>query len=125
MKPLYSIPDMMPFFMEQYVKSHALDLFEAYPELVTEMVLRVPYQIHKLIATSTEGKYFSKDWTYVLCEYMLTPHTPLVRRQVRKLLLALCGSKEKYRYVKDLHNLRSHLSHLPHLLLQMEYLVHI
>ena len=29
-----------------------------------------------------------------------------------QLLLALCGSKEKYRYVKDLHNLRSRLAHI-------------
>ncbi|XP_057290056.1 E3 ubiquitin-protein ligase UBR4-like isoform X1 [Hydractinia symbiolongicarpus] len=115
-KPSFPTPDMMPFFMEQYVKSHALDLFEAFPQLVTEMILRVPYQIHKLMDSSAEEKYFSKDWTYILCEYMLTPHTPFVRRQVRKLLLALCGSKEKYRYVKDLHNLRSHLSNLRELL---------
>ncbi|EDO26475.1 predicted protein, partial [Nematostella vectensis] len=36
--------DMSPFFLRQYVKGHAGDVFEAYPQLLTEMVLRLPYQ---------------------------------------------------------------------------------
>lgn len=36
-------PDMGPFF--QYVKGHANDVFEDYPQLLTEMVLRLPYQV--------------------------------------------------------------------------------
>ena len=38
-------PDMSPFFLRQYVKGHASDVFEAYPQLLTEMVLRLPYQV--------------------------------------------------------------------------------
>jgi E3 ubiquitin-protein ligase UBR4 len=34
---------------------------------------------------------------------MMTHHqTPYVRRQVRKLLLYICGTKEKYRELRDL-----------------------
>ncbi len=36
---------MSPFFLRQYVKGHAGDVFEAYPQLLTEMVLRLPYQV--------------------------------------------------------------------------------
>ena len=36
---------MSPFFLRQYVKGHASDVFEAYPQLLTEMVLRLPYQV--------------------------------------------------------------------------------
>jgi len=42
-----SPPDMSPFFLRQYVKGHASDVFEPYPQLLTEMVLRLPYQVHK------------------------------------------------------------------------------
>lgn len=40
-----SPPDMSPFFLRQYVKGHAGDVFEDYPQLLTEMVLRLPYQV--------------------------------------------------------------------------------
>src|SRR6185437_6416296 len=33
-------PDMSPIFLRQYVKGHASDVFESYPQLLTEMVLR-------------------------------------------------------------------------------------
>ena len=32
----YPPPDMSPFFLKQYVKSHAHDVFEGYPQLLTE-----------------------------------------------------------------------------------------
>ena len=32
-------PDMAPFFLKQYVRSHASNVFEAYPKLLTEMAL--------------------------------------------------------------------------------------
>ena len=43
--PQGSAPDMSPFFLRQYVKGHANDVFEDYPQLLTEMVLRLPYQV--------------------------------------------------------------------------------
>ena len=52
--PMSPPPDMSPFFLRQYVKGHASDVFEAYPQLLTEMVLRLPYQVKaavRLIST--------------------------------------------------------------------------
>ena len=43
-------------------------------------------------------------------QYMGTQQTPFVRRQVRKLLLYICGSKEKYRQLRDMHTLDTHMS---------------
>ena len=43
--PSHPPPDMSPFFLRQYVKGHAGDVFEDYPQLLTEMVLRLPYQV--------------------------------------------------------------------------------
>ncbi|XP_033643062.1 E3 ubiquitin-protein ligase UBR4-like [Asterias rubens] len=109
--PTSSPPDMSPFFLRQYVKGHAGDVFEAYPQLLTEMVLRLPYQMKKICdATPSVGvPIFDQAWFYYLCEYMMTQQTPFVRRQVRKLLLFICGSKDKYRQLRDLHTLESHM----------------
>ncbi len=109
--PTSSPPDMSPFFLRQYVKGHAGDVFEAYPQLLTEMVLRLPYQMKKICdATPSVGvPVFDQAWFYYLCEYMMTQQTPFVRRQVRKLLLFICGSKDKYRQLRDLHTLESHM----------------
>jgi len=41
-----SPPDMSPFFLMQYVKGHANDVFEAYSQLLTEMAFRLPYQVN-------------------------------------------------------------------------------
>ncbi|XP_044730066.1 E3 ubiquitin-protein ligase UBR4 isoform X3 [Chrysoperla carnea] len=103
-------PDMQPFFLRQYVKGHASDVFEAYPQLLTEMALRLPYQVQKHSTLGlTINQAFDSEWYQHLCEYMMTFQTPLVRRQVRKLLLYICGSKEKYRQLRDLHALESHV----------------
>lgn len=40
---------------------------------------------------------------------MMSYQTPFVRRQVRKLLLFICGNKDKYRQLRDLHALVSHV----------------
>ena len=158
--PLAPPPDMSPFFLRQYVKGHANDIFKDYPQLLTEMVLRLPLQIKKLTDGSSASKSnkavataevivtaptigvtaeekdvasavmtglkledaasaalqevvkskvdesaektaptpFDQDgWFRVLCEYMMTQETPFVRRQVRKLLLFICGTKTKVR----------------------------
>ncbi|KAK7862494.1 hypothetical protein R5R35_005919 [Gryllus longicercus] len=104
-----SPPDMSPFFLRQYVKGHALDVFEAYPQLLTEMALRLPYQVQKQADNTAISTTFNKEWFHFLCEYMMTQQTPFVRRQVRKLLLFICGTKEKYRQLRDLHSLESHM----------------
>ncbi|XP_068695175.1 E3 ubiquitin-protein ligase UBR4-like isoform X2 [Montipora foliosa] len=110
-QPASPPPDMSPFFLRQYVKGHAGDVFEAYPQLLTEMALRLPYQVKK-VADSLHlenSPQFGDEWYQYLCEYLLIQQTPFVRRQVRKLLLFLCGSKESYRRLRDLHALKSHM----------------
>ena len=49
-------------------------------------------------------------------QYLMIQQTPFVRRQVRKLLLFICGSKEKYRQLRDLHTLDSHVRSIKKLL---------
>ncbi|XP_070812261.1 LOW QUALITY PROTEIN: E3 ubiquitin-protein ligase UBR4 [Pituophis catenifer annectens] len=113
-----SPPDMSPFFLRQYVKGHAADVFEAYTQLLTEMVLRLPYQIKKIADTNSRipPPVFDHSWFYFLSEYLMIQQTPYVRRQVRKLLLFICGSKEKYRQLRDLHTLDSHVRGIKKLL---------
>ncbi|ESP04880.1 hypothetical protein LOTGIDRAFT_156120, partial [Lottia gigantea] len=104
-------PDMSPFFLRQYVKGHANDVFEDYPQLLTEMVLRLPYQLKKISDSvqNVPNASFDPSWNTVLSEYMMTNQTPFVKRQVRKLLLFICGSKDKYRQLRDQHAIGSHL----------------
>uniref|UniRef100_A0A8C5JL41 Ubiquitin protein ligase E3 component n-recognin 4 n=1 Tax=Junco hyemalis TaxID=40217 RepID=A0A8C5JL41_JUNHY len=113
-----SPPDMSPFFLRQYVKGHAADVFEAYTQLLTEMVLRLPYQIKKIADTNSRipPPIFDHSWFYFLSEYLMIQQTPFVRRQVRKLLLFICGSKDKYRQLRDLHTLDSHVRGIKKLL---------
>ncbi|MEQ2163900.1 hypothetical protein GOODEAATRI_001011, partial [Goodea atripinnis] len=82
-------------------------------KLLTEMVLRLPYQIKKIADTNPRilPPVFDHSWFYYLSE-----QTPFVRRQVRKLLLFICGSKEKYRQLRDLHTLDSHVRSIKKLL---------
>lgn len=51
-----------------------------------------------------------------LLKYLMIQQTPFVRRQVRKLLLFICGSKDKYRQLRDLHTLDSHVRGIKKLL---------
>ncbi|XP_069365949.1 E3 ubiquitin-protein ligase UBR4 isoform X13 [Maniola hyperantus] len=104
-QPPQPLPDMQPFFVKEYVKSHALDVFDNYPQLVMEMALRLPCQIHK----HCDPKHFDGRWRTLLCEYMMNQQTPL-RKQVRKLLLLLCGTRERYRQLRDVHALDTHLN---------------
>ncbi|XP_008200345.2 E3 ubiquitin-protein ligase UBR4 isoform X1 [Tribolium castaneum] len=103
-------PDMTPFFMKQFVKENGPDIFSTYPEILTEMALRLPYQVHKYSEIAEPiSVAFAESWYQYLCEYMMTSQAPQVRRQVRKLLLFICGNKEKYRYHRDIHALNKHL----------------
>ncbi|XP_049536263.1 protein purity of essence [Anopheles darlingi] len=114
LKPtLYGIvPDMQPFFARPFPKG-STDVFEMYAQVLTEMAVRLPYQILKL----STGHPSSHEWyhslceymTATLCEYMMYMQSPVLRRQVRKLLLYICGSKEKYRQLRDLHSLDTHM----------------
>lgn len=52
---------------------HALDVFDNYPQLLMEMALRLPCQIHK----HCDPAHFDARWRTLLCEYMMNPQTPL------------------------------------------------
>lgn len=104
------VPDMMPFYSLQKGSG---DPYESYSVLITEIAMKLLYQILKL----SSGQPSNYDWnqsiceymTYVLCEYMMYWQTQSLRRQVRKLLLYICGSKEKYRRMRDIHALNTHM----------------
>lgn len=106
------VPDMQPFFARQYIKGLA-DIFELYPQVLTEMAVRLPYQILKLSSSSApqqqQHSYDSAHMTFILCEMMMHMNSPVLRRQVRKLLLYMCGNKERYRKLRDLHSLNEHM----------------
>lgn len=111
--PSHAPPDMSPFFLRQYVKGHARDIFHDYPQLLTEMVLRLPYQLKKISDDQKlQSANFDFKWHELLSEYMMTQQTPFVKRQVRKLLMFICGSKEKYRQLRDDHTIQSNLRHM-------------
>lgn len=41
------VPDMSPFFLKPYSVSQSKDIFFNYPVILTELFLRLPYQIQK------------------------------------------------------------------------------
>lgn len=104
------VPDMQPFFARQYIKGLS-DIFELFCQVLTEMAVRLPYQILKLTNANANQHQHSYDsaLTFTLCEYMLHMQSPSIRRQVRKLLLYMCGNKERYRKLRDLHSLNEHM----------------
>lgn len=105
----HSPPDMTPFFQKQFVKDNQ-DVFCTYPQLLTEIALRLPYQVHRYSEISESiNNAFDASWYNLLCDYMMTPQTPFVKRQVRKLLMFICGNKETYRQLRDIHGLRNHM----------------
>ncbi|CAF4249927.1 unnamed protein product, partial [Rotaria magnacalcarata] len=38
----------------------------------------------------------SSDWQKCLCEYYVLPQGSFLKRQIRKLLMYICGSRDKY-----------------------------
>ncbi|VDP15073.1 unnamed protein product, partial [Soboliphyme baturini] len=56
-----TLPDFSPFFLKQYVREHFLDIFESYQQLITEMALRLPYQLLMLICGSKENYRMVRD----------------------------------------------------------------
>lgn len=45
--PVAPVLDASPFFLRQYLKGHYADMFEQYAQLLTEIVIRLPYQVQK------------------------------------------------------------------------------
>ncbi len=93
-------------------------LLDNYAELLTEVLIRLPYQMKKLCLSSTGDQAPAKyrqslsqitnmfefsAWTHYLCEYLLLPQCYYLKRLIKKLLQILSGSKDKYRKFKDQH----------------------
>ena len=104
-----SAPDLHPFFLTNYVMEHRADVFEAYHQLVTEVSLRIPYQVYRILDTSIQPELESikSQWLNTLSQYMILP-SQYVRHQVRKLLQFVCGTKELYRLQRDLYVFKHH-----------------
>ncbi|CAF0847863.1 unnamed protein product, partial [Didymodactylos carnosus] len=114
LKPLlkHTLPDLSPFFYKPYTKHHASDVFESYPELLAEIATRLPYQMKKVFdSIESGGRSFdlSSSWQTCLCEYLVLPQALFLKRQIRKLLLYICGTREKYRKLRDIHVLSTNL----------------
>lgn len=109
------VPDLSPFFLRQCSKEQGGDMFDDYQQLLTEMVLRIPYQIKKVSSSSSnslEPVIFSSEWSTTLCEYLMIPIPSYIKKHVRKLLTFICGSKDKYRQLRDFHFIESHMGHI-------------
>uniref|UniRef100_A0A1I8NYS2 UBR-type domain-containing protein n=1 Tax=Stomoxys calcitrans TaxID=35570 RepID=A0A1I8NYS2_STOCA len=108
-------PDLSTLIPHNYLKNYP-DIFESYDALLTESSVRLPYQILRLSATHP-GTYdwyhsYCENMTYTLCEYMMLNLNALLRRQVRKLLMYICGNKEKFRMFRDGHSLDVHFNYV-------------
>lgn len=102
-------PDISILIPHNYLKNYP-DIFESYDALLTEIIVRLPYQILRLSSAhpDTYDSGFCEAMTFTLCEYMMLNLNALLRRQVRKLLMYICGSKEKFRMYRDGHSLDAH-----------------
>ncbi|KAH8263174.1 hypothetical protein KR044_005513 [Drosophila immigrans] len=102
-------PDISILIPHNYLKNYP-DIFESYDGLLTEIIVRLPYQILRLSSAHPDNydSGFCEAMTFTLCEYMMLNLNPLLRRQVRKLLMYICGSKEKFRMYRDGHSLDAH-----------------
>lgn len=135
--PISNPPDYSPFFLKQYIKTHSNDILEELSLLLSEMALRLPYQIKKVLvqqsifdSVSIFGSFLqnfveildlialilSQDWEELLCEMLQNRNAPFVRRQARKLLLNIAGSRENYHLLRDLHNIKYHLDEFKRLI---------
>ncbi|XP_068151498.1 protein purity of essence [Drosophila tropicalis] len=102
-------PDISILIPHNYLKNYP-DIFESYDALLTEIIVRLPYQILRLCSAHPDNydSGFCETMTFTLCEYMMLNLNTLLRRQVRKLLMYICGSKEKFRMYRDGHSLDAH-----------------
>jgi len=109
-----------------------INLFDNYTELLTEILIRLPYQMKKLCLSSSAvpsssdqiltkyqqslsqitGMFEFSAWTHYLCEYLLLRQCHYLKRLIKKLLQILSGSKDKYRKFKDQHILITSLKSL-------------
>ncbi|XP_039271370.2 E3 ubiquitin-protein ligase UBR4-like [Styela clava] len=119
--PTSPIPDYSPIISPQYVKAHSSDIFGAYVEMMTERLLHLPYRFKKYYDTEKMSlpenlkHHFAvippddTSFCWILSDYMLSTDIPVIKKRVRKLLSYLCGTKENYREVRDIHALTRYI----------------
>lgn len=96
---------LQPFFNKCDLKSQNYQLFQPSVSLLSEVIIRLIYQITKIMGKSL----FAHSWfiengeelSNMLCDFMMDTDEQTIRRITRKTLLLLCGSKEGYRNLKD------------------------
>ncbi|KAJ1364715.1 hypothetical protein KIN20_024864 [Parelaphostrongylus tenuis] len=90
-------------------RSGVMDAREHYYTMITDVALRLPCQMRRILSDVK----FDERWQKILCELVSYQHTPQLRRQSKKVLLAMFnGNKQKYREVRDQHVMRAHIEHL-------------
>uniref|UniRef100_A0A7I5E6H0 UBR-type domain-containing protein n=1 Tax=Haemonchus contortus TaxID=6289 RepID=A0A7I5E6H0_HAECO len=83
-----------------------MDAREHYYTMITDVALRLPCQMRKILSDVK----FDERWQRILCELVSYQHAPQLRRQSKKVLLAMFnGDKQKYREVRDQHMMRAHI----------------
>ena len=105
--------DLSPFF-SRLAHRNVGYIFEGFSQLLTEMALRLPYLVKKV----NPSVQLNQQWIECLCQYVSAPTPSAVKRHVRKLLLFHCGSKDKYRQVRDLLSLETHFQDIKKLALE-------
>ncbi|EYC04737.1 hypothetical protein Y032_0086g1963 [Ancylostoma ceylanicum] len=87
-------------------RSGVMDAREHYYTMITDVALRLPCQMRRILNDVT----FDERWQRILCELVSYQHAPQLRRQSKKVLLAMFnGDKQKYREVRDQHMMRAHI----------------
>lgn len=85
-------------------RSGVMDAREHYYTMITDVALRLPCQMRRILSDVE----FDERWQKVLCELVSYQHIPQLRRQSKKVLLAMFnGDKQKYREVRDQHMMRA------------------
>ncbi|KAK6060279.1 hypothetical protein COOONC_02063, partial [Cooperia oncophora] len=83
-----------------------MDAREHYYTMITDVALRLPCQMRRILSDVK----FDERWQRILCELVSYQHAPQLRRQSKKVLLAMFnGDKQKYREVRDQHMMRAHI----------------
>ena len=75
---------------------------------------RLPLQLKKIsdCYTDFDNVYFDTEWMKCLSEYMAiaNPSQLVGRRNVRKLMLCISGSRDEYRKIRDMYAFESQIS---------------
>lgn len=100
----------LPFFSETYVKQNSLDLFSDFYILEIETFFKVAYALNhsankfstKDFSTKKSVPIFEGEkWIPLLCKFIATPSTFIVRDYAKKLLLSITKSKLDYYKLRD------------------------